>query len=86
MKDKLWSFLLSIALIVVGAVLNSAAGKLDKINDRTEKNEHRIIAIENSRMTTQDGLQIQTQLSQIKESMARIETRLEMKKPNGGGG
>lgn len=79
MKDKIWNILLTVALGAVALIVNSTAAQIKDNASQINRVEMRITSIEASRFTTADGFAIQKQLSDIRESLARLETRQAMK-------
>lgn len=75
MKDKIWNILLTIAMAAVGYILSNALGEIRTLRSDMHNTINRLTSIEASRLTTADGLNIQKQLSDIRESVARIEER-----------
>jgi hypothetical protein len=75
MKDKLWNILQTIAIGAVALLVTSGFSQVKDMSLKLNELEHRVTIIESSRFTTQDGLAIQRQLSDIRESLARLETK-----------
>lgn len=79
MKDKIWNILLTVAMAAIALIVNSAAGQIKDNADKLTSLDNRVVSMEASRFTTADGIAIQKQLSDIRESLARLETRQAMK-------
>lgn len=80
MRDKLWNLALTIAVGACGWVLTTAAARLEKLEAITHQSEREIIELKANRFTAVDASAIQKQLAEIRESIVRIETKLELRR------
>lgn len=78
MKDRLWNILTLIAVGSVAYVVKGATSDLRELRLDMNGIGGRVVAIENNRFTTANGLEMQRQLSDIRESLARVETELRL--------
>lgn len=80
MRDKLWNLALTVAVAACGWVLSTAAARLEKLEVIAHESEREIIELKASRFTQSDAFAIQKQLADIRESVVRIETKLELRR------
>lgn len=77
MMDKIWNILLTVAIGAVALLISNAAGEVKELSTRMAEVDRRVTIIESSRFTTADGMEIQKQLSAIRESLAILTTKQE---------
>lgn len=78
MKDRLWNILTLIAVGSVAFVVKGATSDLKELRSDVNGIGARVVAIENNRLSTSNGLEIQKQLADIRESLARLETEIRL--------
>ena len=80
MRDKIWNLALTVAVAACGWVLSTAASRLEKLEAIAHSSERDIIELKANRFTATDASAIQKQLADIRESIVRIETKLELRR------
>ena len=80
MRDKIWNLALTVAVAACGWVLSTAAARLEKLETSTHSSEREIIELKATRLSLADASGIQKQLADIRESVVRIETKLELRR------